>query len=113
MAWKLPGLEASVGTAAQPAPKVAIVSVADAEGAALIIGEAGAVVAAAELLSPLELPQAASEMEKRAAAATAVIFVARMEGSLRKWTSLDIRDETTCGWAQLAPELEKIGISCG
>jgi hypothetical protein len=42
-----------------------------------------------------------------------VIFVARMEGSLRKWTSLDIRDETMCGWAQLAPELEKIGISCG
>src|SRR3954462_3522715 len=45
MAWKLPLFDASVGTAAQPAPKFTVVSMAGADdmvGAALVIVVAGA-----------------------------------------------------------------------
>jgi hypothetical protein len=77
MAWKLPGFDASAGTAEQPAPKVVIMSAgAELSGALLAI-----VVGAAAVPSPSveeSLPQAVSEIEKRVAAASAVNFIARM-----------------------------------
>jgi hypothetical protein len=69
---KLPGLEASVGTAAQPGPNSAIV-----------VAMLGAVLAAgagapAPLPDVSSLLQAASEMVNRAAAAIAVNLAVRM-----------------------------------
>jgi hypothetical protein len=101
IAMKLPGLDASVGTAEHPAPKVAIVSVPAVLGSALGVIAAVVGAAAAPVLSSLEslLPQAASEMENRVAAARAVSFVARIGSSQLPnvfFFTLVIRDEP-CG----------------
>src|SRR5688500_11269058 len=78
MASKLPGLLASVGTAAQPAPNVAM-SIAGAEVAAAVA--AGVVAAGAvdvPAVSSALSPQAAMDSENRTAAEMAVILVARI-----------------------------------
>src|SRR3954469_17801827 len=66
---KLPGLEASVGTAAQPAPKFSPASIADADGAIEGAGAGaaadGAGAGAVAVLDPP--PQADSETVQRAA----------------------------------------------
>ncbi|MFI5497247.1 hypothetical protein [Actinoplanes sp. NPDC051859] len=80
MEAKLPGSDASVGTAEQPAPKFVMLSVEgeDIIGAADVAMVVGA--AAEPVFSDFESsPQAASDTVNRAAAATAVKRVVRME----------------------------------
>src|SRR3954453_1826064 len=76
MAWKLALFAGSVGTAAQPGPKGAIAAVANMLGAGVAVVVAGAAALAVSLFE--SLPHAASEIEKTAAAASAVSLGARM-----------------------------------
>jgi hypothetical protein len=72
IAWKLPLSDGSAGTAAHPGPKLTIESV-------VMLGAGLAPMEGAEPVSDVEsLPQAASEIEKIAAAVRAVNLVARM-----------------------------------
>ncbi|GAA2633675.1 hypothetical protein GCM10010436_47240 [Paractinoplanes durhamensis] len=77
MAWKLPLSDGSVGTAAQPAPNVAIESAEDGAMVGAIVVVVGAAAVLPESVES-SLPQAVSEIEKATAAARAVSFVARM-----------------------------------
>src|SRR5690349_9270322 len=98
MAWKLPLFDGSAGTAAHPLPKFSMA------GAALDIIGAGLVVVGAAAGSPASLPesslpQAASEIEKIAAAVSAVILVARIDLFLMVGDFAPfIRNEMSGGW---------------
>ncbi|GAA0565088.1 hypothetical protein GCM10010172_55730 [Paractinoplanes ferrugineus] len=80
--WKLPLFDGSVGTAAQPEPKLTIESLGADDG--IMLGAAVVVVGAAAVVSLLSSlpPQAAMEAEKARAAATAVSLIARIRSNL-------------------------------
>jgi hypothetical protein len=80
MAAKLPGFDASVGTAAQPAPNSSLAPMAEPDGAidGAIGAAAGADGTGAEVAGAAPPPQAESETVQTAAAAKEASFRARM-----------------------------------
>jgi hypothetical protein len=77
IASKLPGSDASVGTAAQPAPNC-VISIGAAALGATVVGVVAIVVGVAVAVSAVESPQAAVERANRVAAEMAVSFVVRI-----------------------------------
>jgi hypothetical protein len=100
MAAKLPGFEASVGTAAQPEPKFSPAAVEDMEGAIDGAGAAGAAAdgAGAGAVAVEPPPQADSETVQTAAAATTANFSVRIRSLSRMDGHRVVRRRGTSGW---------------